>query len=214
MRAGRLTASQNRALSDLYHKFGLKLADGIQDLTSLFNRNAPTVLEIGFGNGDNLLKLAQNHPEINFIGIEVHSPGVGTLLLAIERLNLTNIRIYQADAVEVLTNCIADDSLSQVLLFFPDPWPKKKHHKRRIVQPSFVQLVNAKLQRGGKFYLATDWQEYAEHMLAVLSSDNNFTNTAADFAQRPDFRVLTKFENRGLQLGYKVFDLLFTKNKI
>jgi len=210
-RCGRLTASQNRALQELYPKFGLQLKDGLQNFSTVFNNNNKVVLEIGFGSGETLTALARNNQNTNFIGIEVHTPGIGSLLLSIEKYELNNIRIYKNCAVEVLTNCIADNSLHEVLLLFADPWTKKRHHKRRIVQPDFVDLVASKLTTGGKFYLATDWQNYAEYMLDVLSANKFFKNNAHNFSTRPNFRPITKFEARGIKLGHKVWDLSFSK---
>jgi len=211
-RSGRITVSQQRALQYLYPKFGLNVEDGKQNLFEVFGNNNEIMLEIGFGSGENLIKLAQNNSNTNFIGVEVHTPGIGTLLLAIEKYNLTNIRIYQADAIEVLKNCIENNLLRTVLLFFPDPWHKKRHNKRRIVQPDFVNLIAEKLIVGGKFYLATDWQNYADHMLDVLSNNELLVNSADNFIARPNFRPITKFEARGIKLGHKTWDLLFIKS--
>jgi len=211
-RSGRITVSQQRALRYLYPKFGLNMEDGKQNLFEVFGNNNEIMLEIGFGSGENLIKLAQNNPNTNFIGVEVHTPGIGTLLLAIEKYNLTNIRIYQTDAIEVLKNCIENNLLRTVLLFFPDPWHKKRHNKRRIVQPDFVNLIAEKLIVGGKFYLATDWQNYADHMLDVLSNNELLVNSADNFIARPNFRPITKFEARGIKLGHKTWDLLFIKS--
>ncbi|HSX20678.1 MAG TPA: tRNA (guanosine(46)-N7)-methyltransferase TrmB, partial [Gammaproteobacteria bacterium] len=169
-------------------------------------------LEIGFGDGRALLANAKAHPHINFIGIEVYKAGIAKLLAGINAQQLSNIRIYCADAVEVLTNCIPAQSLQQIQLFFPDPWPKVRHHKRRIVRPEFVRLLAEKLQIGGSFHMATDWEEYAAHMLAVMEADPNWVNLAGvgQFISRPDTRPLTKYEQRGQRLGYKTWDLLFT----
>ena len=177
-REGRLTAGQSRALQQLWPIYGVSMSAGVQNFSSLFARNAKTVLEIGFGNGSSLLSMAQQQPHLNFIGIEVHRPGVGALLMSIEREAVKNIRIYQEDAVEVLQHCIADQSLYRLQLYFPDPWQKKKHHKRRILQPAFVDLVRRKLKPGGIFHLATDWQDYAEYMLLTMDSSVGFTNLA------------------------------------
>lgn len=180
---------------------------------TVFGRNAPLTLEIGFGNGDCLAQMAAANPEKNYLGIEVHKPGVGHLIKQLEAQRLTNVRIYCHDAVEVLEHCIADGSLNGIHLFFPDPWPKKKHHKRRIVQPHFVNLMVNKLQTGGYFHAATDWEHYAENMLCVLSGCPRLTNQSPDksYCERPDYRPFTKFEQRGLKLGHGVWDLVFAK---
>jgi tRNA (guanine-N7-)-methyltransferase len=214
-RAGRLTPGQKAAIDDLWPRYGLESPTGSLDYAQLFGRVAPTALEIGFGNGQALLNMAAASPHTNFIGIEVHTPGVGALLAGIEQQQLTNIRVLQADAVEVLKKNIPDGSLSTVYLFFPDPWHKKRHHKRRIVQPDFVQLLQSKLQVGGIFHMATDWQEYAEHMLATMESNSNFINQAGagNYSVKPDYRLTTKFEKRGENLGHGVWDLIFSLKK-
>ena len=188
-------------------------ADQNIDLTALFGRDANTVLEIGFGNGGSLAQMAKANPQNNYLGIEVHRPGVGNLLLQIEQDNISNIRVICADAVEVLEQMIPDASLYRVQLFFPDPWHKKKHHKRRIVQKPFVELLRQKLIIGGVFHMATDWQDYAEHMMVVMSEAEGFNNQsgAGEYAERPDYRPLTKFEQRGHRLGHSVWDLLFER---
>lgn len=212
-RQGRLTKGQQRALQTLLPGYGLGIESGELDLQQVFSRQAPCILEVGFGMGQALLQMAATHPENNYIGIEVHAPGVGTLLQGIEKQQLTNVRIFNQDAIDVLQQCIPANSLSGLLLFFPDPWHKKRHHKRRIVQPGFVQLVYSRLQEKGLFHLATDWQNYAEHMLAVLSQAPGFNNQAGlgNYAERPKHRPLTKFEQRGLRLGHGVWDLMFEK---
>jgi tRNA (guanine-N7-)-methyltransferase len=214
-RAGRVTPRQKLALDNLWARYGIEPAAGILNFTQIFGRQAPTALEIGFGNGQTLLSLAARDPQTNFIGIEVHVPGVGALLAGIEEQGLTNIRVLQADAIEVLNHNIPDGSLSAVYLFFPDPWHKKRHHKRRIVQVDFVKLLHRKLIAGGIFHMATDWQEYAEHMLATLESDPNFTNQAGigNYSAKPDYRPTTKFEQRGERLGHGVWDLIFSSKK-
>ncbi|MGH8279457.1 MAG: tRNA (guanosine(46)-N7)-methyltransferase TrmB [Gammaproteobacteria bacterium] len=182
------------------------------ELAALFRRDAPCTLEIGFGNGDTLLTLACAHPHEDFIGVEVHRPGIGRLLLGLESHALTNVRVVCADALEVLSGCMPDASLSAILIYFPDPWPKKRHHKRRLVQPEFAALVARKLKRGGQLHLATDWPDYAEHMLAVLVANPDFSNAAGTgFAPRPAARLLTRFEHRGLKLGHAVRDLVFIR---
>ena len=212
-REGRLTKGQRRALEELFPRYGITLDQGRLDLDALFGRCAPRILEIGFGNGATLAEMAARHPDNDYLGIEVHRPGVGNLLLQIEQRGLTNIRISNDDAVEVLEQQIPDASLDAVYLFFPDPWHKKRHHKRRIVQPEFAQLVRRKLKTGGVFHLATDWVDYAEHMRDVLEAQPGFENTAGPghFTPRPDYRPLTKFEQRGQRLGHEVRDLVFKR---
>ncbi len=215
-REGRMTVSQKRALSELWPRYGIDPSDAPLNFSELFGRDAaqhPTNLEIGFGMGHSLLELAIRHPEENFLGVEVHRPGVGHLLTEIEQHNLTNLRLFQHDAIEVLEKQIPDSSLRSVLLFFPDPWHKKRHNKRRIVQPDFVQTVVEKLQPDGFFHLATDWEDYAHWMMEIVSVHPNLTNItgAGNFTPRPDSRPVTKFEKRGLRLGHSVWDLVFEK---
>jgi len=212
-RGGRVTAAQQRALSELWPRFGIDFAPTLLDLDGLFGRVAPRLLEIGIGNGETLVELAGQRPEADFLGIEVHPPGVGHCLLGIEVAALTNVRVVAHDAVEVLARMIPDDSLDEVLLYFPDPWPKKRHHKRRIVQPEFVALLARKLKPGGAFRLATDWAPYAQHMLEVLGAAPAFSNAATrgGCVPRPASRPLTKFERRGQRLGHEVFDLEFRR---
>lgn len=212
-REGRLTPGQQRAMDELFPKFGLEEGSETLDLDTVFGRRAPRILEIGFGNGDSLAEIAKNHPQNDYIGIEVHRPGVGHLLMKIEELGLSNVRVMCADAVEVLEQQIPDDSLDGLYLFFPDPWHKKRHHKRRQVQPDWAQLVRMKLKCGGKLHMATDWQEYAEHMLEVLTAAEGYKNTAVsgDYVPKPDYRPETKFERRGQRLGHGVWDLVFEK---
>jgi len=212
-REGRLTAGQERALNELFPLYGLSLQDRELDLESVFKRKAPCILEIGFGNGTSLAEMAKNNPEQDYIGIEVHTPGVGNLLLQIEKLGLKNLRVICEDGVDVLKKMIADESLDGVQLFFADPWHKKRHHKRRIVQTEFVQLLRKKLKLGGTFHMATDWENYAEHMMQVMNESEGFENTAGknQFLPRPEFRPLTKFEQRGQRLGHGVWDLIFKK---
>lgn len=213
VRAGRMTEAQKRAIADGMPHWGFPVDNGVVNLRELFGREAPVTLEIGFGMGQSLAENAAQNPACNFIGIEVHPPGVGTLLSLINAQHLTNIRIAQHDAVEVLQNNIADASLDKVQLFFPDPWHKKRHHKRRIVQPGFVQLLRRKLKPGGHFHMATDWQPYAEHMLEVMEAADGFRNAAgADrYSPRPVDRPVTKFERRGERLGHGVWDLVYTR---
>ncbi|MFN2309315.1 MAG: tRNA (guanosine(46)-N7)-methyltransferase TrmB [Gammaproteobacteria bacterium] len=211
-REGRITRAQQRALEDLLPRFGLTPA-GMLDLDRAFGRQAPRTLEIGFGNGASLAQMAAAAPEQDFLGIEVHRPGVGHLLLEIEQRALSNVRVICADAVEMLREHLAPASLDRVLLLFPDPWPKKRHHKRRILQPEFVALIRERLTPGGVFHMATDWQDYAEQMLEVMDAQPGFVNRAGrgHYAPRPDYRPETKFERRGLRLGHGVWDLLFVK---
>lgn len=213
LRQGRMTQAQDQALERLFPVYGLALDNTVLDLTTVFSRVAPTILEIGFGHGEALIAMAQNNPDKNFIGIDVHKPGVGALLLLIEKLGLQNIRVFCADALEVLQHKIPDNSLEKILLFFADPWPKKRHHKRRIVSADFCQLVRKKLQIHGEFLLATDWENYAEHMMQIISQaeglENNFG--VGNFAPRAVERPITKFENRGQKLGHGVWDLRFSK---
>jgi tRNA (guanine-N7-)-methyltransferase len=211
-REGRITKAQERALTDLMPRYALA-ADGRPiDLQAGFGRAARCVLEIGFGNGEALIALAAAHPEVNYLGIEVHRPGVGRLLNHLAELELTNVRVLCADALEVLAQ-IPEASLDAVLVFFPDPWPKKRHHKRRIVQPAVVALIERKLRPGGRLHLATDWEDYAAHMLAVVSTCAGLRNTAGEgcYAPRPEYRPLTKFERRGRRLGHAVWDLVFER---
>ena len=213
MRAGRMTDGQQRGLDEGWPKFGLELADGRQNFDQVFARQAPRTLEIGFGMGQSLLAMAQAAPEQDFIGIEVHRPGVGSGLNGLLTENISNVRVYSCDALQVLKSCVADASLDRVMLFFPDPWHKSRHHKRRIVQPEFAQLVRSKLKIGGVFHLATDWEPYTEHMLEVLNAAPGFTNLSADqtFVPRPKERPVTKFERRGERLGHGVWDLKFER---
>ncbi len=212
-REGRLTPGQERALDELWPKYGIDEADGLLDLEQLFERQAPIVFEIGFGNGSSLAEMAAKQPETNFIGVEVHRPGVGHLLKLIEEQELTNLRVACTDAVELLKHRVADNSLDRLQLYFPDPWHKKRHHKRRIIQPAFVTLLTQKIKSGGYLHMATDWQHYAEQMLDDLSQNNDFINCAdsSGYIPRPDYRPLTKFEQRGHKLGHGVWDLLFER---
>lgn len=212
LRQSRITPAQQNALAAWLPRYGLDPAQGTFDFTAIFGRDAPRTLEIGFGTGDTLLALAATHPEQDFLGIEVHRPGVGRLLMNLAARQLTNVRVVCNDAVEVLAHCVPDTSLDAVLVYFPDPWPKKRHHKRRLLQPEFAALVAQKLKSGGRLQLATDWQDYAEHMLAVLSASPDFIAAGnCETAQRPAERPLTRFESRGLKLGHAVHDLVFVK---
>ncbi|MHA6492027.1 tRNA (guanosine(46)-N7)-methyltransferase TrmB [Pseudomonas borbori] len=214
MRAGRMTEGQQRGLDQGWPKFGLELAAGAPDFDQLFGRTAPRTLEIGFGMGHSLLEMAAAAPELDFIGVEVHRPGVGALLNGLITQSLGNVRVYSCDALEVLRNCVADASLDRVLLFFPDPWHKARHHKRRIVQPAFAELVRQKLKIGGVLHMATDWEAYAEYMLEVMNVAPGYRNLAADgrCVERPAERPTTKFERRGERLGHGVWDLKFQRD--
>jgi tRNA (guanine-N7-)-methyltransferase len=213
MRAGRMTEGQQRGLELGLPKFGLQLADGLRDFDQVFGRSAPRTFEIGFGMGGATLEMAAAEPEHDFIGVEVHRPGVGALLNGVLTQNLSNLRVYSFDAMEVLRDCIADASLDRVLLFFPDPWHKARHNKRRIVRPEFAQLVRQKLKVGGILHMATDWQPYAEFMLEVMQEAPGYRNVAADggCVERPPERPVTKFERRGERLGHGVWDIKFQR---
>jgi tRNA (guanine-N7-)-methyltransferase len=211
VRAGRMGTGQVRALAELGPRYVLPYAAVVHDFSGDFGRAAPQVLEIGFGMGDATAAIAQALPGTDFIGIEVHPPGVGALLRRIGEAGLGNLRIVQHDAVEVLEQMVAPGSLAGVHIFFPDPWHKKRHHKRRLIQPGFVRLLCSRIASGGYLHCATDWQPYAEQMLQVLGAEPALRNTAPGFAARPAYRPLTKFESRGLRLGHGVWDLVFTK---
>ncbi|GGD62084.1 tRNA (guanosine(46)-N7)-methyltransferase TrmB [Lacimicrobium alkaliphilum] len=212
-REGRLTQGQARAIDNNWAAMGLTMEQGMLNLTEVFGRSAPVVLEIGFGMGKSLVQMAAAERDKDFIGIEVHRPGVGACLMDAEAAELTNLRVLEADAVEVLEQCIPDGSLARLQLYFPDPWHKKRHHKRRIVQPDFAKLVRHKLQVGGVWHMATDWENYAQHMLEVMSEAPGFINRSesGDYVPRPDFRPETKFEQRGQRLGHGVWDLMFER---
>lgn len=212
-REGRFTPAQRAALETLWEGRGLEIGSEPLDLHALFPGCTTFTLEIGFGMGHTLAGLAAREPGTGIIGVEVHRPGVGKLLALAEALQLTNLRVFCADAVDVLNRAIPVASLDRVLLLFPDPWPKKRHHKRRIVQPAFVELVRSRLREGGVFHLATDWEPYAAHMLEVLESARGWRNLAGAgcFAERPASRDLTRFEARGQRLGHEVRDLLFAR---
>jgi tRNA (guanine-N7-)-methyltransferase len=211
LRAGRMGSGQVKAMETLGPLYVLPYRPEPLDLDAAFGRHAPTVLEIGFGMGDATALIAAARPADNFIGIEVHTPGVGALLQRIQERGLTNLRLLQHDAVEVLRDMIAPGSLAGIHVYFPDPWHKKKHNKRRLIQGPFVRDLASRLTSGGYLHCATDWQPYAEQMLDVLGAEPSLANTADGYAPRPDWRPLTKFENRGLKLGHGVWDLVFTK---
>ena len=211
LRQGRVSNAQRRAVETLSSIYGIAYAPGALDFEQLFGRRAPTILEIGFGMGETTARIAQAHPENNYLGIEVHTPGVGSLLKRIAEDGLANLRLVQHDAVEVLEHMIAPAALAGAHVFFPDPWPKKRHHKRRLIQPGFVALLASRLAPGAYLHAATDWQEYAEQILAVFAAEPALANTAPGFAPRPDYRPQTKFESRGLKLGHGVWDIIFRK---
>ena len=211
VRAGRMGSGQVRALAELGPRFVLPFQNSVPDWDAIFGRRAPRILEIGFGMGDATAQIAQARAEVDFIGVEVHPPGVGSLLQRIADKDLHNVRIVQHDAVEVLTQMVSPNSLAGIHIFFPDPWHKKRHHKRRLIQAAFVETLTTRLEAGGVLHCATDWQPYAEQMLEVLSANPDLVNTAEGFAPKPDYRPLTKFENRGLKLGHGVWDLVFRK---
>ena len=214
MRTGRMTAGQTRALEELWPRYGVEFSPQPLPLDALFGRVAPRTLEIGFGNGEHLAALATLHPERDYLGIEVHRPGVGHLLLLAATNNLTNLRASAHDAVEVLREQIAESSLDEVLVLFPDPWHKKRHHKRRLIRPPFVELIASRLRQGGVLRLATDWEEYALQMLEVLNAASAlFANLSPtrDWMPRPEERAPTRFEKRGARLGHGVWDLAFKR---
>lgn len=211
LRGGRTGSGQRRALESLGPRFLLPWAPQPADWTAVFGRHAPRVLEIGFGMGAATAAIAEARPETDFIGIEVHEAGVGALLKLIGERDLHNLRIIQHDAVEVLATMIPHRSLAGIHIYFPDPWPKKRHHKRRLIQPAFVATLADRLAPGGYLHCATDWQPYAQQMLEVLGAEAQLANTAADFAPRPSWRPMTKFEARGLHQGHGVWDLLFRR---
>ncbi|WJG09732.1 tRNA (guanosine(46)-N7)-methyltransferase TrmB [Aliiglaciecola sp. LCG003] len=212
-REGRLTKGQAKAIEEFWPTMGLEHRQGKLDIAEVFGRQAPVVIEIGFGMGKSLVEMALNESDKNFIGIEVHRPGVGTCLAEAAEKGVINLRIYEHDAIEVFADCLDDQSIDRLQLFFPDPWHKKRHHKRRIVQPEFVQKLRSKLTIGGVFHMATDWENYAEHMLEVMNQADGFINQSAtnDYVPRPDNRPLTKFEQRGHRLGHGVWDLMFER---
>jgi len=211
LRQGRVSKAQRRAHTELLPVYGVPFSTIPLDLDSLFGRAAPRILEIGFGMGETTAAIAQEHPENDYLGIEVHTPGVGSLLKRIADLRLENLRIIQHDAVEVVEHMIAPAALAGVHVFFPDPWPKKRHHKRRLIQPAFVALLASRMKPGACVHTCTDWEEYAERMLEVLSAEPALRNTASGYANRPEARPETKFERRGLALGHRVWDLVFKK---
>ncbi len=210
-RAGRLSTGQARALEAYGPQYLIEYRKAPFDFHAPFGRTAPLILEIGFGMGDTTAHIAKAMPDKDFVGVEVHTPGVGSLLKLAGEQDIRNLRIIQHDAVEVLNNMIADGTLGGVHIFFPDPWHKARHNKRRLIQPPFVQLLCQKLAQGGYIHCATDWEDYAVQMLEVLGNEPALQNTAEGYAEKPSYRPLTKFENRGLKLGHGVWDLVFTK---
>ncbi|MDE0785763.1 MAG: tRNA (guanosine(46)-N7)-methyltransferase TrmB [Porticoccaceae bacterium] len=213
VRAGRMTEAQRKAFEVSWPVYGLKLADGAINTDVIFGRTGQKVLEIGFGMGTSLIEMAVASPNTDFIGVEVHPPGVGTLMNSARIEDLSNLRVYLADANDVLEECFATQSIDRLQLYFPDPWHKKKHNKRRIVKSTFVQQVRAKLRSGGILHMATDWQHYAEQMMETLSEAEGFENCAGagQYSERPSYRPITKFEKRGEKLGHGVWDLVFKK---
>ena len=213
LREGRMTDAQQRAFVDYWPRYGIDHAGNPQDFAALFGRHAPLVMEIGFGNGEALAWSSAQDTARDFIGVEVHGPGVGRLLNALAERDATNVRVYRHDAVEVLTQDLAPGTLSEVRIWFPDPWPKKRHHKRRLIQPDFVALLATRVAAGGLLHLATDWQPYAEHMLAVLEAAPDWRNAAESgaYADQPAWRMETHFERRGRKLGHGVWDLLYRR---
>jgi tRNA (guanine-N7-)-methyltransferase len=211
LRQGRFSPAQQRAHAELMPRFGIAYQQQPLDFAQVFGRRAPTVVEVGSGMGETTARIAADHPERDYLAIEVHAPGVGSLLKQVSELGLTNVRVVQHDAVEVLRDMIPERSLAAVHVFFPDPWPKKRHHKRRLIQPPFAQLLASRLAPGGILHVATDWEDYAQHVLAVLREIPDLGNTAEGFAARPAARPQTKFERRGLGLGHGVWDLVFER---
>ena len=211
LRQGRVSNAQRRAHDTLLPRYGLDFSETPLDLDTVFGRTSPRILEIGCGMGETTAAIAAAHPETDYIGIEVHTPGVGSLLKQIDELGLTNVRVIQHDAVAVLETMITPASLDGMHIFFPDPWPKKRQQKRRLIQPSFIALATSRLKPGGYLHAATDWQEYAEQILAVLAAEPSLANTASSYAEKPAYRPQTKFESRGLKLGHGVWDIVFRR---
>jgi len=211
LRQGRFSPAQRRAHSELLPRFGIAFSPTPVDLPAVFGRSAPKILEVGSGMGETTAAIAQAMPECDFLAIEVHAPGVGSLLKQVESLGLTNVRVVQRDAVEVVEHMIAPGALAGVHVFFPDPWPKKRHHKRRLLQPAFAHALAMRLVPGGYLHVATDWENYASAILATLDAEPLLENTARDYAPRPDYRPPTKFERRGIRLGHDVWDIVFRR---
>ena len=211
LRQGRFSPAQQKAYAELLPRFGVPYAAAPLGFRALFGRDAPVVVEVGFGMGETTARIAQENPAVDYLGIEVHAPGVGSLLRQVEALGLANVRVVSHDAVEVLRDMVPPASLAGVHVFFPDPWPKKRHHKRRLVQPAFAALAASRLKPGGSIHVATDWEEYAQQVLEVLAATPGLVNTAQGFAPRPATRPETKFERRGLKLGHGVWDVVFRR---
>lgn len=211
LRQGRVSNAQRQALETLMPEYGISFGTNLLDFEHIFGRSAPTFLEIGFGMGETTAAIAREHPQNDYLAVEVHTPGVGSLLKQIKELGLTNVRVVQHDVVELLQHALPPESLSGVHIFFPDPWPKARHHKRRLIQPAFVALLSRHLKPGGYIHAATDWKDYAEQILVVFADQLQLVNTAVDYAPRPEYRPLTKFEQRGLRLGHGVWDVVFRK---
>lgn len=211
LRQGRVSNAQRRAYEDLLPKYGVPYTKGLLNFEIVYGREAPRYLEIGSGMGETTVSIARSHPQNDYLAVEVYTPGVGSLLKQIEEFKLTNLRIVQHDAVEVVNNMFLQEYLDGIHIFFPDPWPKLRHHKRRLIQPKFISILCKHLKLGGYIHVATDWNNYADQILEVMSNELSLTNTARDFVQRPEYRPLTKFEQRGLRLGHKVWDLVFKK---
>ncbi len=211
LRQGRMTEAQRRARAELLPRYGVPYAPASLDLEQIYGRPAPKILEIGSGMGETTAAIAAAHPGNDYLAVEVHAPGVGSLLARVAAAGLANVRVIQHDAVEVVERMIAPGALDGVHAFFPDPWPKKRHHKRRLIQPSFVALLASRMKPGAYLHVATDWEDYAAQVLEVLSGEPLLANTAAQYAPRPDHRPLTKFENRGLKLGHGVWDVVFRR---
>jgi tRNA (guanine-N7-)-methyltransferase len=213
LRQGRYSPAQQRAFAELMPRFGISYGTAPLDFQRTFGREAPVIAEVGFGMGETTARIAAQNPATDYLAIEVHAPGVGSLLRQIDEGGLANIRIVRHDAVEVMRDMVPRGSLAAIHVFFPDPWPKKRHHKRRLLQPAFVELAASRLKPGGVLHVATDWQEYAQQVLEVLQATPGLENTAAGFAQRPAWRPETKFERRGLNLGHAVWDLVFARRQ-
>ncbi|HEC12740.1 MAG TPA: tRNA (guanosine(46)-N7)-methyltransferase TrmB [Acidiferrobacteraceae bacterium] len=212
-REGRMTDAQRRALDELWPHYGVDLGEGELDFVAVLGRSAPVIMEIGFGNGESLVQMALAQPGNNYLGVEVHRPGIGRMLGRIKELGLNNLKVVCGDATEVLKTHVAKDALDGVHIFFPDPWPKKRHHKRRLLQANFIRLVERALKPGGRLHIATDWQEYADHIVELMASIQGFENVAGKeiYSPRPDYRPLTKYEARGERLGHAVHDIVFKK---
>ena len=210
-RVGRMTQFQKKAIENYWNKFGINFTESYLNFNQLFGNDNPVILEIGFGMGDSLVQMAKKHPDTNYIGIEVHTPGVGNILANINQLELKNIRIVEYDAIDVLQKMIFNNTLSGVQIFFPDPWHKTRHHKRRLIQREFLELVSTKIMKAGFIHVATDWAHYAEQIILLLEESSYFNNKFEGYAPRPDSRPLTKFEKRGERLKHGVWDIYFQR---